>query len=257
MTSSSQVAVITGGAGGFGKACSERLSDAGWLACIVDVDADGVAAVREATPSVAAYVADVADESQVDSVFTEIVERYGRVDALVNNAGISPRSCPLHETPLEQWRHTLDVNLTSMFLCTRAVLRPMLAQGRGSIVNIASILGMVGFEPELIRQSPYAAAKAGVVGLTLQTAAEYGRDGIRCNAVAPGWHLDTRLAERSGNLAASETSRRLDDAISHRTALGRTGTSDELARTVSFLAGDDSSYITGAVIPHDGGWLAM
>lgn len=251
------IAVVTGGAGGFGTACVELLTASGYQVCALDSDAEGIDRLVARTPRTLGIVADVGDEASVDAAVSDIVARFGRIDALVNNAGISPPSCWLHETSLASWRRVLDIDLTSVFLCTKACLPVMTAQRKGSIVNVSSILGVVGIDPSLLRQASYAAAKAGIIGLTMQTAAEYGSDGVRCNAITPGWHTDTNLAEGSGNFRDPAAATVLQRSIAARTALGRSGTAPELARLVRFLVSDESSYITGAIIPHDGGWTAL
>jgi NAD(P)-dependent dehydrogenase (short-subunit alcohol dehydrogenase family) len=203
------------------------------------------------------FVGDVTDEDFVRSIARDIEINVGAVSALVNNVGISPPSQLLHEIEFENWKRVIDVNLHSYFLFTKYILPQMISVGKSSIVNIASILGVVGFAPELLSQSAYAAAKAGVIGLTKQTAADYGSLNVRCNAVAAGWHLDTELGKSGGNFQADEQKERLQKFIKERTPLGRSGGADEIAALVLFLLSDASSFITGAVIAQDGGWTAQ
>jgi NAD(P)-dependent dehydrogenase (short-subunit alcohol dehydrogenase family) len=132
----------------------------------------------------------------------------------------------------------------------------MMGTGQGAIVNIASIVGVEGLDPAILAQSGYVAAKAGVIGLTRQMAVEYGQDGIRVNAIAPGWHLGTRLGERVGNFRTDEDMARLVRFIRGHTPLDRPGRPDELGGLLLYLCSDASSYVTGQIISHDGGWTA-
>jgi NAD(P)-dependent dehydrogenase (short-subunit alcohol dehydrogenase family) len=132
----------------------------------------------------------------------------------------------------------------------------MFASGRASIVNIASIVWLEALDPPILAQSSYVAAKAGVIGLTRQMAVEYGQDGVRVNAIAPGWHLGTRLGKRVGNFPTAADVERLTAFIAGHTPLGRSGRPDELAGLLLYLCSDASSYLTGQVIAHDGGWTA-
>jgi NAD(P)-dependent dehydrogenase (short-subunit alcohol dehydrogenase family) len=187
---------------------------------------------------------DVAVPADVERIVSDCVESFGRLDVLVNNAGVGAVA-PSAELSYEQWQQTLAVNLTGPFLAARAAYRH-LAQGGGVIVNVASIFAEVGI-PE---RAAYAASKHGLLGLTRVLASEWARDGIRVVAVEPAY-VKTDLDERDRE-AAGYT----DQDIAGRTPLGRFGRPDEIAAVVDFLATDDASYITGSAIAIDGGWLA-
>ena len=183
--------------------------------------------------------ADVSQEEQVDGLVTAVLERSGSIDVLINNAGIT-RDGLLMRLKTEDWRAVLDLNLTGVFLCTRAVTRPMLKQKRGRIVNITSVVGLTGNAG----QTNYAAAKAGVVGFTLSTARELASRGITVNAVAPGF------------IATDMTSHLNAEGLLNAIPLGRYGEPAEVAGAVRFLAADPAAaYITGQVLQVDGGMV--
>ncbi len=254
-------AVVTGGGGGFGRAFCQILAEAG--AEVIPVDIDGAAAeetvslVTGAGGQAWAIECDVADAAAVDAMAERLAETGSGLDGLVNNAGNSPPSRRVADIPVQEWDDVIAVNLRSAFLCTRALLPMMLTADSPSIVNIASVLGMRGFHPDVISQAGYAASKAGMIGLTLQTAADYGEFGLRANAVAPGWHLGTNLSKRAGNFATPEQEAQLQRTIQERIPLQRASTADELAPLILYLASDASRFVSGAVMTHDGGWTAI
>lgn len=255
-----RLAVVTGGGAGLGRVFCQALAEAGATVVVADIDP---AAAEETTTLVThaggtAEMAevDVADESSVERL-AETIGASGRVvDVLVNNAGVSTRSRRVHEIPVAEWDRVIAINLRGVFLVSRAMLPLMVRSGRASIVNIASIVGLKALDPNILAQAGYVAAKAGVIGFTRQLAVEYASEGVRVNAIAPGWHLGTRLGERVGNFATAESMERLNDFIVSHTPLGRPGRPDELAGLLLYLASDASSYVTGQVIVHDGGWTA-
>ena len=254
-------AVITGGGGGFGRAFCRILAEAG--AEVIPVDIDGAAAeetaavVTEAGGRASAIECDVAAAGAVEAMAERLAETGQGVDVLVNNAGDSPPSRRVADIPVEEWDGVIATNLRSAFLCTRTLIPMMLEAENPSIINIASVLGMRGFHPDLISQAGYAASKAGMIGLTLQTAADYGEFGLRANAVAPGWHLGTNLSKRAGNFTAPEREAILQRTIRERIPLQRASTAEELAPLILYLAGDASLFVNGAVMTHDGGWTAI
>ncbi|MCE2528750.1 MAG: SDR family oxidoreductase [Acidimicrobiia bacterium] len=254
-------AVVTGGGGGFGRAFCRILAEAG--AEVIPVDIDGAAAeetaslVTGAGGQAWAIECDVADATAVEGMTERLAETGSGVDVLINNAGNSPPSRRVADIPVQEWDDVIAVNLRSVFLCTRALIPMMLTTESPSIVNIASVLGMRGFHPDVISQAGYAASKAGMIGLTLQTAADYGEFGLRANAVAPGWHLGTNLSKRAGNFATPEQEARLQRTLRERVPLQRASTAEELAPLVLYLASDASRFVSGAVMTHDGGWTAI
>jgi gluconate 5-dehydrogenase len=185
---------------------------------------------------------DVADAEAVQSVVRRTVEVFGAVDILVNNAGIS-WGAPAAEMPLERWRQVLDVNLTGAFLFAQAAGREMLARGRGSIINVASVAGLIG-STSGFHAAAYTASKAGLIGLTRELAAEWGRKGVRVNAIAPGF-FHSRLADR--------VIEKLEPTIRRTNPIPRVGAAGELKGVAVFLASDAASYITGHTLVVDGG----
>ena len=225
----SRVVVVTGGAKGIGKAIAERFSG------------DGVHAPGHDE-------LDVTDEAQVTSYF----ERLGRVDVLVNNAGVAV-GAPLARTTLEDWRAHLDVNATGAFLCTRAVLNGMIERGDGRIVTVASVAGLVGAR----YTAAYSASKHAAVGLMRAAAAEVAGTGVTANAVCPAY-VDTAMTERTVDNIVARTDRTPEEAraeIEKLTPLGRLLEPDEVAAAVVFLASPEAASINGQAIVLDGGGL--
>ncbi|SNZ03259.1 3-oxoacyl-[acyl-carrier protein] reductase [Natronoarchaeum philippinense] len=240
-----RVAMVTGAARGIGKATALRLADRGADVVVTDVveEREAVAAaVEERGQSALALDVDVSDEAAVEAAAEETIEEFGRIDALVNNAGIFP-AIDLAEMTAEDWQHVIDVNLTGAFYCTQAVLPAMREQGYGRIVNVSSVSGgRVGWAGNLAH---YAASKAGMVGFTRSAALDIAPDGVTINAVVPGM-IDTGAAQRVSS----------DEEIEAAVAsipLGRQGDPEELANVIAFLASEESSYVTGASVVVDGG----
>jgi 3-oxoacyl-[acyl-carrier protein] reductase len=239
-----RVALVTGASRGIGRAIAELLAARGDRVAVnyhrsAAAAEDVVAGVRAAGGEAVAVGGDVGDEAAVASVMASVAELLGPVEILVNNAGITRDDLVLRMSP-EAWDDVLRANLRSAYLCTKAALRGMLRARWGRIVNVSSVAGLVG-NPG---QANYAAAKAGLIGLTKSVAKEVGSRGITVNAVAPGF-VDTDMTAALGDeVRASARS-----AI----ALGRFGTPREVASAVGYLASEDASYITGQVIVVDGG----
>lgn len=243
-------AIVTGAAAGIGRATAQRLAAEGARVLLADIDADGLAdAVDAIGGHVAALVTDVAEEAQLEAMVATCAERFGSVDILVNNAAAVGRDVlgldrDVLSMTVELWDRTIQVNLRSQMLACRFAVPHMLAAGRGAIVNIASVAGMSG---DFVRVA-YSAAKAGTIAMTKYIATMYGKEGVRCNAVAPGLVLSP-AAERG---LAPETIARLTDA--HLTP--RVGTPEDIAAVVAFLASDDAAFVTGEVLRADGGALS-
>lgn len=256
-----KVAIITGGASGIGAASCRRFAEEGAAVVVADRDAQGAAAVAEAIVAAggraAAVEVDVTDEDQVAEMI-RVADVFGPVDALYANAGVagSGRAGDLSRA---DWQRVIDINLTGVWLCSRAVLPGMVARGAGSIINQASVGGLVG----VAGIAAYAAAKAGVIGLTRQMAVDYGPDNIRVNAVCPGT-VPTPLVRSTydaGGGFASGVAEPLDfDAMMERSRarfpLGRFGSVDDIANMAVYLASDESRWTTGTAIPVDGGMTA-
>jgi 3-oxoacyl-[acyl-carrier protein] reductase len=240
-----KTAIVTGGASGIGLAITERLARAGARVVIADVDAATAeaAAARLSAAGAAAvepFLVDLTQPPQIDRLIASVCGRYGGLDILVNNAGITGTTGPLWEQTDENWFRVLDLNLTAVFRACRAAIAPMRAQGRGAIVNVASIAGKEG-NPNLI---PYSVSKAGVIALTKALAKEVVTQGIRVNAVAPAVIGTALLSQMAPEVVAQLTS---------KIPMGRVGTPEEVAAVVHFLASDDASFVTGQCYDASGG----
>lgn len=241
-----KVAVVTGAARGIGLAIARRFLDEGYRVALLDIDAVTLArtgADLDQPESVLAIECDVADPGQVQTAIDRTAARYGRIDALVNNAGIAVFK-PILETTFDEWARVLAVNLTGPFLCTQASVPIMLENGGGAVVNIGSISGL---RASTLRVA-YGTSKAALMHLTKQQAAELGAIGIRVNAVAPG-PVDTAMARQVHTPAIRAD---YHDAI----PLNRYGTEQEIAAAVAFLCSDAASYINGQTLAVDGGFDA-
>ena len=241
MTPGGKTALVTGAARGIGLAIATRLAADGLRVAMLDQDR---AALEAAAPGLGAgmlaLTADMTRAGEVDAAIARIEREWGRLDVLVNNAGITGRSFPIWELTDEDWQRVIDVDLTSVFLCCRAAVKVMLRQGGGRIVNIASIAGKEG-NPTLV---PYSTAKAGVIGLTKALAKEVATRGILVNAVAPAV-IGTEL------LKQMETS--TVELLISKIPMGRVGTPEEVAALVAWLASDQCTFSTGAVYDLSGG----
>lgn len=243
-----QVAAVTGGAGGIGRACAQALIEAGAVVVVLDRDADAAGRVAAGLGEGAEAVGiDVTDPASVDAAFARIAAAHDRLDILVNNAGIAIRK-PTLEIAVDDWQRVIDVNLTGCFLCAQAAGRLMVARKGGAIVNIASIMGLSG--GGLYPNLSYQTSKGGLINMTRALAVEWARHGIRVNAVAPTW-VDTELiAPLKGDPAFVA-------AVERMTPMARLAQPSEVADAVVFLAGPGASMITGHTLPVDGGFLAQ
>ena len=242
-----RVAIVTGGNGGIGLGMARGLARAGARVVIAARDAakskDAVRELEALGPGARAVTTDVTDEASVGRLIRATLEAFDRVDILVNNAGTNIRKPP-HEVTLAEWRHVLDTNLTSAYLCSHAAYPAMKATGRGKIINIGSMMSIfgAGFAPA------YAASKGGIVQFTRACASAWARDNIQVNAVLPGW-IDTALTRQARQEIAG-----LHERVLQRTPAGRWGAIDDLAGIAVFLASPASDFVTGTAIPVDGGF---
>lgn len=244
MSLEGKVALVTGSGRGIGRSIALRLARDGADIVINDVGdlapAESVAAEVKAIGRKSLVVAaDVSNSEEVNAMLAKVVAEMGRIDILVNNAGIT-RDQLIMRMSDDDWDKVLGINLKGVFVCTRAALRPMMKQRAGRIVNIASIVGLIGNAG----QANYSAAKAGIIGLTKTTAKEVGTRGITANAVAPGF-IDTPMTQ------ALPEQRRAE--LMSSVLLGSLGTAEDVAGSVAFLVSEDARYITGQVITVDGG----
>jgi NAD(P)-dependent dehydrogenase (short-subunit alcohol dehydrogenase family) len=259
--------IVTGGAGMLGTRYAQALSEAGAHVVVADLDGDRAEKVvaELAGARSLAVRADVSDPSSVRDMVRQALDAFGEIDGLVNNAALDPKADPSHadenrvlfeDYPLEQWNRHLAVDLTGAFLCAQAVARPMLDRGKGSIVNVSSIYGVVGPDPRLYRDEgsrdteppfvkpvAYSVTKAALIGLTRYLAAYWGGSGIRVNALVPG---GVRAGQDEGFVRR----------YSARTPLGRMAEPDEYCAALLFLLSDASAYMTGSDLVVDGGWTA-
>ncbi|MDG6104662.1 SDR family oxidoreductase [Dactylosporangium aurantiacum] len=233
-----RVAVVTGAAQGIGRRTAELLAEEGYRLAVIDtrpVDLDGLV-----------FTGDVSDEQDVARFVSEVESVYGGCDVLVNNAGIASIA-PAEDTDAAQWRRVLDVNLTGPFLLCRAFGRRMLVRGNGSIVNIASVAGLMGVADRVA----YNASKHGLIGLTRTLAVEWGGRGVRVNAVCPGW-VKTEMDDESQASGAYA-----DTDITDHVPMARFAQPEDIARAVAFLADPErSGFVNGAALSVDGGWAA-
>ena len=234
-----KVVLITGASGGIGKAIAKKFAAAGAEVALNDI-APSEEALKSFSQEIGAkyFLADVSKLEKVEKMVEEIQKEFGRLDVLVNNAGIT-QDRTLAKMTKEEWQKVIDVNLTGDFNCSKSAL-PLLIVNQGNIVNISSLVGQRGN----FGQTNYAAAKAGIIGFTKSLAKEVGRLGVRVNAIAPGF-IETRLTE---NLPPEVT-----ETVKKFTPLGRFGKPEEVANLIFFLASDQANFITGAVVNIDGG----
>jgi len=238
-----KVSLITGAAQGIGLATARRFAQEGAIVIVCDIKPE---AVEDATrqcqalgAQTAGFVLDVTDRARVDEVVKQVLERFGRIDVLVNNAGIT-QDARLQKMTIEQFDRVIDVNLRGVFHCSQAVADAMVRQGSGVILNASSVVGVYGN----FGQTNYAASKFGVIGFTKTWSRELGPKGIRVNAVAPGFVATPILGTIPEKVIAE---------LEHRVPLGRLGQPEEIASVYAFLASDDASYVNGAVLEVSGG----
>lgn len=239
-----RVALITGGAGGIGLAIARRFGQAGVRIALADIRSDSARqaadGLQKAGYPAVGFGGDVSKSADAETVARQVLDEFGRIDILVNNAGIMGRTAPLWELQEEDWNKVLTVDLTSVFLMSRAVISHMRSRGSGCIVSVASIAGKEG-TPRLI---PYSVAKAGIIAFTKALGKEVIADGIRVNCVAPGV-VETPFLDQ---LPPEATQLMLS-----KSPMGRFGTADEVAAVVLFLASDDASFITAQCFDASGG----
>jgi len=241
-----RTAVVTGAAQGIGRRTAELLSERGYRLAIIDLraPADTLQAITALGNDAIGYAGDIADEATVNNFAQQVFYTFGQADVLVNNAGISLIS-PAEHTSASDYRRVMEVNLVAPFLLSRVFGEKMLLAGAGSIVNVASVAGLLGISD----RAAYNASKHGLIGLTRTLAAEWGGRGIRVNAVCPGWvKTEMDVADQAGG---SYT----DADITGRIPMARFATPDDIARAIAFLADpQESAFINGQALAVDGGW---
>ena len=250
-----KVALVTGGALGIGRESCLALAREGAAVAVTDVKTDEIeevaAAIGDEGGTAAAWELDVSDEEQVQKVFAAVVEEFGRLDVVVNNAGIAGPNKPTHEIEPEEWDQLMAVNVRGVYLCTRAAIPHLRSAGGGSIINLSSIYGIVG-APDL---PPYHASKGAVRLMTKTDALLYAEDSIRVNSVHPGY-IWTPLVEELGKEHPDgvEAFRRELDA---KHPIGHVGEPADIAHGIVYLASDESKFVTGSELVIDGGYTAQ
>ena len=242
MNLAGKIALVTGAGQGIGRAISLRLSECGAKVVVADVNNAATSVVEEINSlgGVACFVeADVSNSESVEKMVSQAIALYGSVDILVNNAGIN-RDALILRMNESDWDKVIDVNLKSAFLCSKSVLRSMLRNKWGRIINLSSVVGVMGN----LGQANYSASKAGLIGLTKTVSREVGSRNITVNAIAPGFIMTEMTARLPQDV---------QEKIKSRISMGRFGSAEEIADLVSYLASDRASYITGQVIGIDGG----
>ncbi|MEM0020669.1 MAG: SDR family NAD(P)-dependent oxidoreductase [Fervidicoccaceae archaeon] len=246
-----KVSVVTGGGSGIGRAISIKLASLGSAVAVLDISEKGgketVDYIKSLGKKAEFIKLDVSDESSVKQVVNSVVEKFGGIDVLINNAGIEPPPASILETSTEWFDKVMNVNLKGIWFMIKYVAPHMISRGGGSIVNIASVAGI----KPLAGAFPYSVSKAGVIMLTKLSALELGKYKIRVNAVAPGW-VRTPMVERAAK-ASNLTLEQFEKVNSQRIPLGRFAEPNEIANLVAFLASEDSSYMNGSVVVIDGG----
>ncbi|MGQ7276522.1 SDR family NAD(P)-dependent oxidoreductase [Brevibacillus thermoruber] len=245
-----KVVLVTGASKSLGKAIASHFASSGdrvilgYRSSLEEVT-HAVEEIKAKTgnEAVSFVKLDVIDRQQVQDAVSEIIGQFGKIDVLVNNAGVSYGGALIPSNPLEKWEEIVQINVMGTINCIHAVSFHMLLEQKGAIVNIASVAGLIGVD----RLSAYSASKAGVVGLTRSLGKEYAPYNVRVNAVAPGYTEDTGMVERIPEEQMNEFKKRI--------AMGRLGTTREIAEAVSFLASDKASYITGQTLVVDGGYM--
>ena len=238
-----KVAIVTGGARGIGRAIGDRFLNEGAIVCLYDIMEDELKKVKEGCKSnnLRIFTVDISDATSVGSAVNETMSEFGRVDILVNNAGINRDNLLMRMTD-EEWDRVIEVNLKGTYNCIKAVIRPMLKARWGRIINITSVIGMIGNAG----QANYSASKAGIIGLTKSAAKELASRGITVNCIAPGF-IETPMTDVLPD--------DVKDTYMKQIPMGKFGKPDDVSGVCAFLSGDDASYITGQVIVVDGGMV--
>jgi NAD(P)-dependent dehydrogenase (short-subunit alcohol dehydrogenase family) len=249
---SGRVAFVTGAAGFIGRATVHRLAACGAAVAVVDIDGEGARRVAAELPRAIALTLDIRDEAALEQAVAATVKEFGRLDILVNNAGVNSLKdrVDIDRYPTEEWHRVVSIDLDGLYLVSKAAVQPMIRQGFGRIVNVASVVGLTAMR----LQSGFVAAKAGVIHLTRSMALELGPKGIFVNSIGPG----SVMTEGTKKLFYGDDGmfRAQSAAFLAHVPLGRPGTVEEIAEGILFLAAPENSYMTGHLLMVDGGWTA-
>ena len=238
-----KVAVITGGASGIGLATAKKLLSEGAKVVLVDWNEDVSDIAKTLNNDAVVIICDVSSDTDVQKCVNEVIEKFGHIDFLVANAGIGGGPNKAHEVSVDEWNKVIGVNQTGVFLMNKYVISEMLKNDGGAIVNTSSMYGLVGTTMSFA----YSASKGAINQMTRSLALTYARDNIRVNAVAPGY-VDTPIL--------AEVPKDMKDAMANQLPVGRLGKDTEIANLICYLLSDDASFITGAIVPIDGGFTA-
>lgn len=238
-----KVAVITGGASGIGLATAKKLLSEGANVVLVDWNEDVSRIAENLNERALGIRCDVSSDTDVKKCVEDIIKKYGHINYLVANAGIGGGPNKAHEVSIDEWNKVIGVNQTGIFLMNKYVIKNMLENGGGAIVNTSSMYGLVGTTMSFA----YSASKGGINQMTKSLALTYARDNIRVNAIAPGY-VDTPIL--------AEVPKDMKDAMANQLPIGRLGKDTEIANLICYLLSDEASFITGAIVPIDGGFTA-
>lgn len=241
-----KIAVVTGASSGLGARFARVLHAAGATVVLTARRLDRLTALAESLPGSLPVQCDVADEAQRESLVRTVIEKFGRVDILVNNAGITHK-VPIEGETIDQFREVIEVNTTAVWHLCKLAGESMVANRSGSIVNVASILGMVAGTP--VKQANYAASKGAVIAMSREIAVQWARKGVRVNALCPGWFV----SEMTAGMDTDESSQKF---VMQNSPIPRMGHEHELDGALLFMASDASSFMTGQTVVVDGGWSA-
>jgi NAD(P)-dependent dehydrogenase (short-subunit alcohol dehydrogenase family) len=251
-----KVSLVTGAGSGLGRMFCEAMAEHGSDVVCSDINK---AWAEETAGMIAKYgvktivvKTDVSKQDEVKALFQKVDQEFGKLNVLINNAGIATKGVRLHEMLLEDWNKVIGVNLTGTFLCMQEGIKVMLRQKSGSIINLSSVLGLIGADPEILAINHYVASKHGIIGLTKAAAAQYGPYNIRVNAIAPGFYAGTKLGDVEGR--TSEEAKAWAEKVIPLTPMRRMAEPKELKGLAVFLASDASSFDTGSTYVTDGGW---
>jgi len=251
-----KVSLVTGAGSGLGRIFCEAMAENGSDVVCSDIKK---AWAEETADMIAKYgvktlvvKADVSKQAEVKALFKKTDREFGKLDVLINNAGIATKGSRLHEMPLEDWNKVIAVNLTGTFLCMQEGIKMMLRQKSGSIINLSSILGLIAADPDILAINHYIASKHGIIGLTKTAAAQYGPYNIRVNAIAPGFYAGTKLGDVEKR--TEEEAKVWAEKVLPLTPMRRMAEPKEIKGLAVFLASDASSFDTGSTYVTDGGW---
>ena len=239
-----KIAIVTGGASGIGLATAKKLLSEGAKVVLVDWNLDVSDIARSLNEDAMGIKCDVSREEDVKKCVSEVIEKFGHIDYLVANAGIGGGPNKAHEVSLEEWNKVIAVNQTGIFLMNKYVISEMLKSGGGAIVNTSSMYGLVGTTMSFA----YSASKGAINQMTRSLALTYARDNIRVNAIAPGY-VDTPIL--------ASVPKDMKDAMANQLPIGRLGEDTEIANLICYLLSDNATFITGAIVPIDGGFTAQ